>query len=322
MPIRQHQCRRSLERAENTCINSTLDHTPRDVPADTAVTSATTFHCFPNLPKELRDMIWECSLSGGRIVNIFQQLTNQTLRDWQEAEDRPQPKQGTYEVDKIDDGESAISYQQSLAWASVDQMIALGHSWKPRCWREYIDIKLVSFRSPSSTPAMLLACRESRRIALQHYERAFATPAKAPSIWFDFKHDTLYLRSSTMSFEASSNSEEFFNASLMNALWTPDQKRWCKVKKLALQIHKDDFYDLDFDEMPPIENTYYNSFITRVLQWFPDLDELHIVLQDKSQLHDDDDLVLTKPFSPITLDLGRSQLTSLEGKLKSYLSLG
>ena len=45
----------------------------------------------------------------------------------------------------------------------------------------------------TSTPPLLLACRQSSKVAKKHYTRAFGVPGICAEVWFNFTLDTLYL---------------------------------------------------------------------------------------------------------------------------------
>lgn len=51
-----------------------------------------------------------------------------------------------------------------------------------------------SVHSSAAVPALLHTCRESRAIALNHYNLSFSSPPTSPKVYFDFKYDWLYTR--------------------------------------------------------------------------------------------------------------------------------
>ena len=56
--------------------------------------------------------------------------------------------------------------------------------------------KTYSVHSSAGVPALLHTCRESRAIALNHYNLSFSSTSTLPKVYFDFKYDWLYTRCS------------------------------------------------------------------------------------------------------------------------------
>lgn len=51
-----------------------------------------------------------------------------------------------------------------------------------------------SVHSCATVPALLHACRESRAIAMEHYNLSFAASSTSPKVYFDVKYDWIYTR--------------------------------------------------------------------------------------------------------------------------------
>lgn len=92
------------------------------------------------------------------------------------------------------------------------------------------------FWSRTPIPALLHACSESRHaMRLCGYELAFAAENSEPRIWFNFKHDVLYLTGSRW---GSQRNIDVFEAGPWNVYQLPREDRE-RIERLALE---DDWY--------------------------------------------------------------------------------
>lgn len=141
--------------------NKANAHTSRDTVME--------FARFPNLPGEIRHLIWKHALHGPRLVDIRLKMS------------------GKWETD-------------SLVQSKDGQVHIISNQYfqpKSPLWIE----------STCPIPSLLLACRESFRIALPHYQRVFSCTTErvfqyktsSPQTYFNFEHDILYMRYDTLS---------------------------------------------------------------------------------------------------------------------------
>jgi hypothetical protein len=182
----------------------------------------TAFDRFPKLPLELRLMIWRFALPGPRIVHLSKKSQRVlTVPYWWKHVRSDTPIEGpplpipypdvvagddhytAFEVDK--DDINSINYRlakerlltrDDMVEGTMTRDDAERIIWRERTMpvpgRNCPDT-FYGYFSESETPAVLLACKESRNVASDVYTRAFSLPGFLPHTYFDFHVDTLYL---------------------------------------------------------------------------------------------------------------------------------
>ncbi|KAF7909888.1 uncharacterized protein EAF01_003606 [Botrytis porri] len=142
-----------------------------------------TFTSFRKLPLELRLAIWELARPAGRIIEL-NLLERSTIKEEWNVTQFPQ---APHQSDDVENGdENPITYN--------------------RLW---------GFKSNTSIPALLLACRESHEVASKWYPRVFQCYAdnpqtlrvptamqgpgsvSLPQTYFNFEEDTLFITPET-----------------------------------------------------------------------------------------------------------------------------
>jgi len=152
------------------------------------------FHLFPRLPFDLREAVWKATFQP-RVVYLIATLLlpGYTDRIWS---------------NKTTKDESFFD---------------------PECLDGRPPPKKLAFNSQSTIPA-LSVCRESRKIATNVYTLAFG-PTSYPTIWFDFKRDTLYVDWMVANPDAYGEDAMESDASYVPRDLGPDLR---KVEKLAI----------------------------------------------------------------------------------------
>ncbi|KAF8850172.1 hypothetical protein BDZ45DRAFT_731737 [Acephala macrosclerotiorum] len=173
-----------------------------------------TFTCFPNLPRELRLVIWEAALQP-RIIPLRQTVAkNKTIGEWEDENNAlwpvldgivvPRPPghfsfemddHGFYErTDHLQGLENECAYvRNELRYRYIFE--------EQREIREdpgdaavvYRRHPLVDLTSEVPLPRLILACREAYW-AITNLPRSFTCGLSTPKTYFNFDSDTLFLR--------------------------------------------------------------------------------------------------------------------------------
>jgi hypothetical protein len=114
------------------------------------------FALFPNLPKELKLMIWKMALPGPRVVELEYHQND-------DDEDNDEDNDEDEDEDEDDDGDDGGFIMQ-------------GH-----------------FTSSCPIPVILSVCQESRTEAQYQYELSFPSIGSGPKVYFNPSIDTLVL---------------------------------------------------------------------------------------------------------------------------------
>ncbi|TVY82018.1 hypothetical protein LSUE1_G007084 [Lachnellula suecica] len=128
--------------------------------------AATEFRRFSSLPTEIRDIIWKAAVAP-RIVHLdlVQDHTHMCSRVWsQTSVDEPE-HMGFFDVD---------NQQEDAQFDNGPEPVS-------------------RFRCLSNVPPFFLICKESHLVAKKIYTKSFGTDYAAPSIWFNFDLDVLYM---------------------------------------------------------------------------------------------------------------------------------
>jgi hypothetical protein len=220
------------------------------------------FPQFNQLPKELREMIWEAALPDPRVVYVKKELLKQyyCTRVWSdkaidETFDNARKVPTFFDLHKDEDAFEKLMDQRDP-----------GTDYGPDCICE----GLTSRRPP---PNLLFVCRESYEVMTRHYQKSFGGSQSFPDTWFDFERDILYL------------DWDIYNEPLMKPGDFVSLNA-CKVRNLAT-FDTDVFYEHHYDD--------YESWLCEILNVFTNVKQLMIVLY---QLHDGTDcseLVIKTP---------------------------
>jgi hypothetical protein len=174
-----------------------------------------TFTNFPSLPTELRLKVWKHALPGPRIVHLKQKRLKELEGQWWakvksdvaiwscEEDNRDHKIEYAYDGNGVseywpgvkpfdeeskDQGDTAGSSSNESAHSDPhsppDQEFGDGGHRPKSLW---------GFRTESIMPDMLLACHESRGVALEQYQRMFGSLGTTPQIYFDPLRDTLLI---------------------------------------------------------------------------------------------------------------------------------
>lgn len=140
------------------------------------------FTKFPLLPIEVRLMVWKYALPDPRIVHIRQRPLKELEGEWwkrvrSDLEVMPLDETASRHITESEVISSLeADSQQEFHIGDVDELKEL--------W---------GFESESPTPAVLLACRESRDVSLKCYQPLFSSLGALPRIYFDSLRDTLFI---------------------------------------------------------------------------------------------------------------------------------
>jgi hypothetical protein len=136
-------------------------------------TPLSTFTLFPELPYDLRYMIWMTARPGPRLVYLhsFHLKSFKCHRVWSDCRASKRGNKRFFREDNYETDEQKLI---------------------PCCKRTNIE-PCTGFKSYEPSIPLLAACRESYSIFSQFYTRAFGSAAAFPETWFDIERDTLYL---------------------------------------------------------------------------------------------------------------------------------
>lgn len=160
------------------------------------------FALFPDLPLEIRNLIWEHAVPGPRLVEIRQRRLKKTIAEW-ETEN---------ETGWFEDTPETFSV------------------WERKYIREE---PIVGIESPCCIPNVLLACRESWKIASRYYHRAFASKGTFAQTYFNFDRDILYIRHLNFGPDSSTKYVPLIGWALWNHPMI-DVENLQRVEKLAM----------------------------------------------------------------------------------------
>jgi len=159
------------------------------------------FTKFPELPREIRLLIWEAALPGPRIVHLKIELfrscdfgTRRVRSDKTLACDCLHCKKYAPGKEIEEHGERACTTADVAEEADNED----------RGWNTDDDADpdeqnldgpetLWGFRTKSPAPVVLFVCRESHEVGAKVYTRCFPSLGGCPTIWFNYQLDTLYL---------------------------------------------------------------------------------------------------------------------------------
>ncbi|KUJ09418.1 uncharacterized protein LY89DRAFT_788279 [Mollisia scopiformis] len=151
------------------------------------------FEFFPELPKELRLLIWETALGleEPRIVSIQQKCLKKTIGAWEKENNAIWPP-----LDRRTHPRQAGRAERT-GYASKAQLEEQGR--RARGWisklsgRSYKKASLMGVACNTPPPSLLLVSHEARDVALKRYSLILACPQSNPETYFDFTLDTLYM---------------------------------------------------------------------------------------------------------------------------------
>jgi hypothetical protein len=218
------------------------------------------FPQFNQLPKELREMIWEAALPDPRVVYVKKEFMEQyyCTRVWSdkaidETFNSPKKVPTFFDLHENEDALKKLLYHS-------DSEEDFGRDWRR------------GLRSRCPPPNLLFVCRESYEVMTSHYQKAFGGFDAFPDTWFDFERDILYLDWDVYD-EPPMKPGDFLS---LNA---------CKVRNLAMFDH-DVFYK-HYDD--------YEFWLCEVLNVFTNVKQLTIVLYQLHDATDCSELVIKTP---------------------------
>lgn len=161
-----------------------------------------TFPRFPDLPIEIRLTIWEHAVSAieSRIVHLKQRLLKEMEGEWWERVrsnvpmwpcDKPFEQDELAPWEKDGWGTRTENEYAVIPWA--DTNFAYGpiedydHEYDSSLWYQSgyglsRPERLWGFSTETQTPGLLLLCRDSREVALKHYQLLFSSLGAIPQI--------------------------------------------------------------------------------------------------------------------------------------------
>lgn len=262
------------------------------------------FPQFNDLPKEIQLMIWELAVSELRMVWVMPRKTQKTVQvaedemegwieEWQEHDRQRIP--GAIQRNGRSDDEILEDLAEMETWFMMRD--PMNEAMQKR--------NVLNFWSPSPVPSILLACRESFKVASKIYRRAFAH-IDGPLLcqtYFDFSRDTLLLCDGFARTDYDSQILEFIEAI--------DIRSRRRVESLILSADEwdewdDDTYIFVLASFPALRNltVIVNHFLhtsirasseydTDLILYHPvDLKHLQSMWMDDFLLHRDDDVYI------------------------------
>lgn len=134
------------------------------------------FHRFPELPFELRCLIWELTIEP-RVVQLRQRHVFECY----------------CAVQSVPSNRSVSGKHPDCACESPQDAARKSHGRIDRIRGRPYGYHLMGFTAESRLPSVLLACHESYSIASRAYTKSFSALGAIAQTWIGFKLDTLYL---------------------------------------------------------------------------------------------------------------------------------
>jgi hypothetical protein len=232
-----------------------------------------TFTVFPNLPKEIRLMIWERTLRP-RVVNLRQRKLNKTIGEWEtETGNTWPPSRGGMvgEGAEEEDNHAFLDLRESSRWRGRERA-ALADALNANIFDEnaYKEAHLVGLFSDCPPPDILRVCREAFQVVSKSYHKVFSPLGSIPTTWFCFELDTLYLRHDNFSAYYADSSLVSVTYDLGDSAFNMlDMDNLLKVKNLALLLTGDN----DDADMP------LEKFIAALASTIRGLENLYLVVK-------------------------------------------
>jgi hypothetical protein len=227
--------------------------TPRKGPTEYS-NLFSTFHPFPRLPFEIRQMIWVAATFNGRIVYLQQirksEIRCQLREVWETSED---PVEFSYDPDCCCAPTALIPGRQRQTCNPALEIWPDSHP--DSLWGDAVNAHHEAYPGPGcehriyhyctgftspSQPPLLYVCREASKVASVTYSLAFGTKRNPPTTRFNFACDTLYI---------DWKEDDSTGMEVICKLLQPDIR---KVKKLAFR------YRLGADSLRQIIGIFEN----------------------------------------------------------------
>ena len=237
------------------------------------------FTLFPELPKEIRLLIWNAALPGPRVVHLQQRKLKSTIREWEQKTGRSWPvfpgemravneaarDTGTSGIEESFEADRDRRFQRRVMRHRINE--ALGADGPPST--RYRGAHMLGLYSDSPTPEMTLVNREAYDVVSKSYPRVFSGPASFAQTWFNGALDTLYIRNDTYWVYPLGGPILDIN----DGFPVLDVENMRKVKKLAI------WWDLGWTNNAPMrQRPLTEDWTAPVLKLFGGVEELVLVL--------------------------------------------
>jgi hypothetical protein len=229
------------------------------------INNVQSFPRFPQLPKEVRLMIWEMALPCLRIVSVEMRWLKKTHLEWeQEKEVSNKTAENTRDSETMPEASRATSHNCEC----------------PRVDPPLIDGHLPGIKLNTPLPQILLTCCKSFAAATKFYKCVFSIDPSSPETYFNFYQDTLYIRHNTFSWY-SEGTESIIDSLVCFSIH--NNKELNCVKNLTVLLD-------------PKGTVSVKEWLVRLLCFFQRVERLLLVVQ---HYHQDDiasPLCLIKPI--------------------------
>ena len=201
------------------------------------------FTLFPNLPLEIRLIIWKHALPGPRVVNLRQRKLKKTIGEWETETGKPWPptKEGLEDEDADEEDDHFLVDPPSLQWRNKERFVVGDTLRDPLRDDEYDEDaykagNLVAFVSDCPPPEILSVCREAFEVVSKWYQKVFSTLGSVPTTWICFELDTLYLRYNDFAVYWTNDSSIYTLLYELkdSGFMLQDMENLCRVKNLAI----------------------------------------------------------------------------------------
>jgi len=256
--------------------------------------SERSFTLFPNLPQEIRLIIWEHALPGPRVVNLRQRKLKKTIGEWETETGKPWPptKDGLEEEDTdVEDDNFWVDLLDRDRWRARERFLVGDTLRDPLRDSEYDDDAykaghLVAFVSDCPPPEILSVSREAFEVVSKWYQKVFSTLGSVPTTWICLELDTLYLRYHDFAvYYADDTISSMLGELNDSGFMLQDMENLCRVKNLAILKPQD-------GQRPDWELN-----ITEYSKTIGGLEMLYLVLKDYQEFANDaESLSITDPI--------------------------
>lgn len=267
------------------------------------------FTKFPELPREIRLLIWEAALPGPRIVHLRSEfLTSCKFGTRRVRSDK------TLACDcvkcEVYAPRKEIAEHREGACTTADVVEEAGN--EDGGWhtdddtdRDQEDLggpdTLRAFRTKCPAPVVLFVCRESHEVASKVYTRCFPSLGGFPTVWFNYQLDILYF--------------DFFNDEIgenEDALELLNPKELAKVENLC--VHSEAILN---------EAVIYEMWLASLLGLFGGVKSFHAITKHSTHSVLERDLTESEKWDLAIIEVTDIQCASLssDGRAEAPLPL-
>ena len=239
------------------------------------------FTLFPNLPFEIRLVIWKHALPGPRVVNLRQRKIKKTIGEWETETGKPWPptKEGLEDEDADEeDDHFLVDVLDTSDWRMGERYVVGDTLREANVYDDdaYKAGNLVALFSDCPPPEILSVCREAFEVVSKWYQKVSSTLGSVSTTWICFELDTLYLRYDDFAvYDVYDSIYPLLDELIDSGFMLQDMENLCRVKNLAILKPQDG------------HRPGWELSITEYLKTIGALETLYLVLKDYQEIAND-----------------------------------